>query len=914
MRTAKAADLKINQKFAMTAACMASLLLQFQSARTRQALRVGKQDFEIYSLVLAEAQGLAGISRLPFSLKVVLENLLRQHAEGRSDGGSIAALHAWLKDRRSDSEIDFRFTRVLMPDSSGVPMLGDLAAMRDALLRLGGDPQRLNPVVPVDLVVDHSVMVDESAMPGAVGRNIAQEFRRNTERYAFLRWGAQAFDNVRVVPPGSGILHSINLEYLARVVWSGEVDGLTLAYPDSVLGMDSHTPMINAVGVLGWGVGGLEGGAGALGEAVSMLIPEVAGVRIIGKLRPGVTSTDVVLTITQILRGHKLVGKFVEYFGSGLGELSLPDRATIANMSPENGATMGFFPVDADTLRYLRQTGRDQAQVALVEAYCKAQGMWRDEQSPDPDFSEVIEIDLAAMEPSVAGPSRPQDRVALHAAGAAFRQGFPQVKAGSAHGPGLQDGDVVIAAITSCTNTTNPAVMIGAGLMARNALARGLRTRAWVKTSLSPGSRVVADYLAQSGLQASLDLLGFHLSGFGCMTCMGSSGPLADEVNEAIAARGLTAVAVLSGNRNFEGRIHPAVRANFLASPPLVVAYALAGSVLTDLSRDPLGEDAQGKPVFLRDIWPDAAEVRRIIDATITPEMFRKNYATIRDGTSEWQALPSQTGGLFPWNAGSTFIRRPPFTDGMSLRPTPPTDIRAARVLAIFGDMFTTDHISPIGTISAGTPAAAYLAKLGVAPRDFVNYGARRLNHDVMARGTFANVRVRNEMTPGMEGSSTRHQPSGLQMSIHAAAERYRAEQVPLVVIAGAEYGAGSSRDWAAKGALLLGVRAVIAESFERIHRSNLVGMGLLPLQFPPGVTRKTLGLDGSEALDITGISAAELMPRCELDCTIHRSDGRSQTIRLLSRLDTARDVEYFRNGGLMHQVVRDRLSPEVSS
>ena len=898
----------------MTPAATASPLPPFDSTATRRTLRVGSKGFLYYSLSMAEAQGLAGISRLPFSLKVVLENLLRQHAEGRSDGGSIAALHAWLKDRRSDSEIDFRFTRVLMPDSSGVPMLGDLAAMRDALLRLGGDPQRLNPVVPVDLVVDHSVMVDESAMPGAVGRNIAQEFRRNTERYAFLRWGAQAFDNVRVVPPGSGILHSINLEYLARVVWTGEVDGQALAYPDSVLGMDSHTPMINALGVLGWGVGGLEGGAGALGEAVSLLIPEVAGVRIVGKLRPGVTSTDVVLSITQILRRHQLVAKFVEYFGAGLDELSLPDRATIANMSPENGATMGFFPVDAETLRYLRQTGREQSQVALVEAYCKAQGMWRDDHTPAPDFSEIIEIDLGEMEPSVSGPSRPQDRVPLHGAGAAFLHAFPPVMRGGLQPPGLKDGDVVIAAITSCTNTTNPAVMIGAGLMARNALARGLRTRAWVKTSLSPGSRVVADYLAQSGLQASLDLLGFHLTGFGCMTCMGSSGPLADPVNEAIAARGLTAVAVLSGNRNFEGRIHPAVRANFLASPPLVVAYALAGSVLTDLSRDPLGQDADGNPAFLRDIWPDVAEVRRIIDATITPEMFHKNYATIRDGSAEWQALPSQTGGLFPWHADSTFIRRPPFLDGMALLPAPAADIRAARVLAIFGDLFTTDHISPIGTISAGTPAADYLATLGVAPRDFVNYGARRLNHDVMIRGTFANVRVRNEMTPGIEGSSTRHQPGGEQMSIHAAAERYRTDKVPLVVIAGADYGAGSSRDWAAKGALLLGVRAVIAESFERIHRSNLVGMGVLPLQFAPGVTRKTLGLDGSESLDITGISAAELAPRCEFDCTIHRGDGRSQTIRLLSRLDTARDVEYFRNGGLMHQVVRHRLSPEVSS
>ena len=882
------------------------------SGETRRALTVGSDNYAYYSLAAAEQLGLAGISRLPCSLKVVLENLLRQHAEGRSDGRDIAALASWLEHRHSEREIEFRFTRVLMPDSSGVPLLGDLAAMRDALVSLGGNPKRLNPAVPVDLVVDHSVMVDESATAGALVRNLALEYKRNAERYAFLRWAEQAFDNVRIIPPGNGILHQINLEYLARVVWTQRLDGGTMAYPDSVLGMDSHTPMINALGILGWGVGGLEGGAGALGETVAMLIPEVVGCRVSGSLRPGVTSTDLVLTVTQTLRRHKLVGKFVEYFGAGLTELSLPDRATIANMTPENGATMGYFPVDAETLRFLRLSGRDEPQVALVEAYCRAQGLWRGADTPPPDFTEVIEIDLSTVEPSVSGPSRPQDRVPLVGAPAAFRNGFPGLKIVPRRLDGrVKNGDVVIAAITSCTNTSNPSVMIGAGLLARKALARGLKTQPWVKTSLSPGSRVVADYLARSGLQASLDALGFQVAGFGCMTCMGNSGPLAAPVAEAIEAEGLSVAAVLSGNRNFEGRIHPAVRANFLASPPLVVAYALAGSVLTDLDNEALGAGRDGKPVFLRDIWPDEAEIRKVIDAVITPALFRKSYSTMLDGSAEWLALRGPTGILFPWAEGSTFIRRPPFLDGMTVTPEALADIRGARVLAIFGDMFTTDHISPIGVISAGTSAAEYLAGLGIAPGEFVNYVARRLNHDVMIRGTFANVRVRNEMTSAIEGSSTRHLPDGAQMSIHAAAELYRRDQVPLVVIAGAEYGAGSSRDWAAKGARLLGVRAVIAESFERIHRANLVGMGVLPLQFPPGVTRKTLALDGGEVFDITGIDGP-LAPRGEFACAIVRADGRREIIRLLSRLDTSRDVDYFRHGGLLHHVVRRRLTDEA--
>ncbi|HYL87208.1 MAG TPA: aconitate hydratase AcnA [Burkholderiales bacterium] len=870
---------------------------------TRRALNA---ELDYYSLEAAEALGLAGVSRLPFSLKVVLENLLRQHGEGRSDGADIAAVAGWLATRRAEREIAFRFTRVLMPDSSGVPLLGDLAAMRDATIRLGGDPTRLNPSVPVDLVVDHSVMVDAYGTAGAAAQNQVLEMQRNAERYAFLRWGGQAFANLRIVPPGNGICHQVNLEHLARVVWaSGGV-----AYPDSVLGMDSHTAMINSLGILGWGVGGLEGGAGALGESIAMLVPEVIGCRLIGKPKAGVTATDIVLTITQALRRHKVVDKFVEYFGPGVSELALPDRATISNMSPENGATMGFFPVDAETVRYLRLTGRDEAQIALVEAYSKAQGLWRDANTPAPEFTQVLEFDLSAVEPSVSGPSRPQDRVPLGEAPAVFKKFLGRNVAEKLT---LKDGDVVIAAITSCTNTSNPAVMIGAGLLARNAVARGLKPRPWVKTSLSPGSRVVADYLEKSGLQQWLDALGFQPAGYGCMTCMGNSGPLPPEVDEAIRAGGLTTVAVLSGNRNFEGRVHPAVRAAFLASPPLVVAYALAGSVLVDLASEPLGEDAQGRPVYLRDVWPERGEIDRVIAETVNPSLYRARYAEVGEGSPQWRALPTGKGTTFAWNEKSTFIRRPPFFDEMRAEPTEPGDIRGARVLALFGDMFTTDHISPIGVISKGTPAAEYLGSLGIAPRDFVNYAARRLNHDVMIRGTFASTRVRNEMTPEVEGSCTVHYPDGSRMPIHAAAARYREEGVPLVVIAGSEYGAGSSRDWAAKGTRLLGVRAVIAESFERIHRSNLVGMGVLPLQFPAGVTRKTLALKGDEVIDIAGIRGA-MAPRSELECAFTRADGRRERLRLLARLDTRREVDYFRHGGLLHYVVRHRLSHEVTA
>jgi aconitate hydratase len=853
----------------------------------RRELKVGDKTYAYYSIPEA-------FSRLPCSLKVVLENLLR-HGED----GDLSALTQWLKNRKAEREVSFRFTRVLMPDSSGIPLLGDLAAMRDATVRLGGDPKRLNPSVPVDLVVDHSVMVDAYGVQDAASRNTALEMQRNHERYTFLRWGAQAFDNFRIVPPGMGICHQVNLEYLARVVWTkGD-----LAYPDSVLGMDSHTAMINSLGILGWGVGGLEGGAGALGESVAMLIPEVVGCRLVGKLRPGVTSTDLVLTVTQTLRQHKVVDKFVEYFGPGVAELALPDRATISNMSPENGATMGFFPVDAETLRFLRLTGRSEEQVVLVEAYCKAQGMWREPGMAPAEFTEVIEIDLSKVEPSVSGPSRPQDRVPLGQAPQAFRKAFSEGRKSSR----LKDGDVVIAAITSCTNTSNPSVMIGAGLLARNAVKKGLKVKPWVKTSLSPGSRVVADYLAKSGLQPSLDALGYQPAGFGCMTCMGNSGPLPEEVAAQVENDKLTVVAVLSGNRNFEGRIHTQVRANFLASPPLVIAYAIAGSVLVNLDTEPLGTGSDGEPVYLRDIWPDGAEIRKMIDEVIVPRLYTERYATVLEGTPEWRKLQGDTGVTYQWKPASTFIRRPPFFEDMEKKEAKVGDILGARVLGMFGDMFTTDHISPIGVISKGTPAAVYLGEMDVAPKDFINYAARRLNHDVMVRGTFANVRVKNEMTPDVEGSSTVHHPDGRRMSIHAAAERYREEGVPLVVVAGAEYGAGSSRDWAAKGTRMLGVKAVIAESFERIHRSNLVGMGVLPLQLPKGVTRKTLELDGSELFDIRGIRG-DMAARSEVECTITRAGGRRDTLKLLVRLDTKREVEYFRHGGQLHYVVRDRL------
>jgi aconitate hydratase len=885
--------------------------MHFEQEKTLETLEVGGKRYDYYSLRAAEALGLEGLSRLPYTLKIVLENLLRRGAAAED----ISALHAWLATRSSTREIGFTPARVMMVEASGIPLLGDMAAMRDAMVRLGGDPQRINPLQPVDLIVDHSIMADITARPDAYARNMALEFERNRERYEFLRWSGQAFDNMRLIPPGVGICHQINLEHLAQVVWTRCENGRVMAYPDSVLGMDSHTPMINALGIVGWGVGGLEGGTAALGEPVSLLIPEVVGVRLSVGLRPGVTTTDLALTITQVLRQHKLVGKFVEFIGSGVDVLALPERATIANMAPEYGATMGYFPIDAVTLDFLRLTGRDPQQIALVEAYAHAQGLMRDTALPLPEYSQIIDIDLAAIEPSIAGPRRPHERTRLADTRAVFDSAYlgrgAAVAVQSDPRPyQLEDGAVVIAAITSCTNTSNPSVMISAGLLARNAAARGLRVAPWVKTSLSPGSLVVADYLEENGLLEPLAALGFDITGYVCMTCMGNSGPLDAQLVEAIAAHDLATCAVLSGNRNFEGRIHPAVRANFLASPPLVIAYALAGSIRKDLSTEPLGPDRDGNPVFLREIWPDDAEISRMISNTLTPALFRQRYANIDEGPAEWRRIKSADGANFNWDSDSTFIRRPPFFDDFDAEPPATGDIRGARVLAMFGDMLTTDHISPIGAISVGTPAANYLQSIGIKPADFVNYAARRLNHDVMMRGTFANIRIRNEMTPRVEGSRTLLLPEAEAMSIFDAAQRYRERRVPLVVIAGSEYGAGSSRDWAAKGPRLLGVRAILAESFERIHRSNLVGMGVLPLQFTAGATRKTLGLDGSEEIDVLGLEG-ELEARATLPVQIRKGSKILHEINVLCRLDTRQEVLYYRHGGILHYALRQRLDQQ---
>ena len=875
---------------------------------TLRSLHVSGREYRYYSLDAARSLGLADAGRLPCCLKVLLENRLRDVADGRGDPADIAAFREWLNEGHCDREIEFRPARVMMVDVSGVPLAGDLAAMRDAAVRLGGDPRRINPLIPVDFVIDHSVMVDQASSSDALQNNIALEFARNHERYAFIKWVAIAFDNLRVIPPGTGICHQVNLEKLARVVWTFEDRSGSLAFPDSVLGMDSHTAMINSLGVAGWGVGGMEGGSAALGEAVSLLLPDVVGCRLSGKPRPGITSTDIVLSVTNVMRARKLVGKFIEFYGPGVDALSLPDRATIANMTPEYGATMSFFPVDRETLAYLRLTGRDEAQLALVEAYCRAQGLFRDADSPLPLFSETLEIDLAAIEPSVAGPKRPQERRSLAQVPAAFASAHPSspiVENGKRNR--IAQGDVIIAAITSCTNTSNPAVMIGAGLLARNARRRGLRPPPWVKTSLSPGSRVVSGYLEASGLQDDLNAIGFHLAGYGCMTCMGNSGPVDPELAEAIEANDIAVAAVLSGNRNFEGRVHPNARANFLASPPLVVAYALAGTVTKDLSTEPLGTDPSGVPVYLRDIWPDPEEIRSSISRHLTPDLFRARYADFSAGTSEWRAIEGGSGLTFAWDQASHYIRRPPYFDTMRRELDPISDIVGARVLGMFGDMLTTDHISPIGSIGRNSPAGTYLQSLGVQPQDFNNYGSRRLNHEVMMRGTFANARIRNELVPGVEGSATVHFPGKERMSVFDAAMRYRAERVPLVVVGGSEYGAGSSRDWAAKGARLLGVRAIIAQSFERIHRSNLVGMGVLPLELPEAVTRHTLGIKGDEIFAIRGLEGA-LTPRMQLRCTIARSDGTRTETDVTMRLDTRSEVEYYRHGGTFNFVLRSRL------
>ncbi len=883
------------------------------SLKTRRTLTVAGRDYDYFSL---EAAGLGDISRLPKSLKVLLENLLRHEDGGSVTVDDIKAMGAWLENRRSDREIAYRPARVLMQDFTGVPAVVDLAAMRQAMETLGGDPKRINPLSPVDLVIDHSVMVDSFGGPDSFEINVEREFARNGERYEFLRWGQSAFDNFRVVPPGTGICHQVNLEYLARVVWTREEGGgVTLAYPDTVVGTDSHTTMVNGLAVLGWGVGGIEAEAAMLGQAVSMLIPEVVGLRFTGALKEGTTATDLVLTVVQILRAKGVVGKFVEFSGPGLSNLGLADRATIANMAPEYGSTCGFFPVDRETLRYLSFSGRDEAQVALVEAYAKAQGLWRDDDGPEPLFTDLLELDLASVEPSLAGPKRPQDRVALSDLAKAAVETIRASTGGDADtGTPVADadydlhhGDILIAAITSCTNTSNPSVMVAAGLLARKARERGLQVKPWVKTSLAPGSKVVTDYLKAAGLQEDLDALGFDLVGYGCTTCIGNSGPLAEPLADAIDTGDLHVAAVLSGNRNFEGRISPRTRLNYLASPPLVVAYALAGSVTRDLTTEPLGEGSDGEPVYLKDVWPSDAEIRSTIDAALTPAMFRARYDNVFEGPKEWQEITSPGGMTYDWGPGSTYVRYPPFFEGMGAEPEPLADVTGARLLVMLGDSLTTDHISPAGAIQKSGPAGEYLIEHQVRPAEFNSYGARRGNHEIMMRGTFANIRLRNEMVPGTEGGVTRHLPSGDVMPIYEAAMRYLDEGVPLVIVGGKEYGTGSSRDWAAKGTRLLGVKAVIVESFERIHRSNLIGMGVLPLEFKDGASRTSLGLTGEETFDILGV-AEGLEPRQDLVCRIHRPDGSAEEFPVLCRIDTGDEVEYYRHGGILHYVLRDLL------
>ncbi len=903
------------------------------SLKTLKTLQVGNKTYHYFSLPEA-AKGLGDLDKLPMSLKVLLENLLRWEDEKTVTGADLKALAAWLKERRSDREIQYRPARVLMQDFTGVPAVVDLAAMRAAMAKAGGNPQRINPLSPVDLVIDHSVMVDKFASSSAFEQNVDIEMQRNGERYAFLRWGQSAFDNFSVVPPGTGICHQVNLEYLGRTVWTKDEDGRTYAFPDTLVGTDSHTTMINGLGVLGWGVGGIEAEAAMLGQPVSMLIPEVIGFKLTGKLKEGITATDLVLTVTQMLRKKGVVGKFVEFYGDGLADLPLADRATIANMAPEYGATCGFFPVDDITLEYLRLSGRTLETVQLVEAYSKAQGLWR-LPGQEPVFTDSLALDMGSVEASLAGPKRPQDRVSLPNVAQAFSdftdlqfkptskeegrlesEGGGGVAVGNADMAGeadydyegqtyrLKNGAVVIAAITSCTNTSNPSVMMAAGLV----VEKGLKRKPWVKSSLAPGSKVVTDYYKAAGLTQYLDELGFALVGYGCTTCIGNSGPLSEPIEKAIQQADLTVASVLSGNRNFEGRVHPLVKTNWLASPPLVVAYALAGTVRTDLSREPLGDGKDGKPVYLRDIWPSSKEIADAV-SQVNTAMFHKEYAEVFAGDEQWQAIEVPQAATYVWQDDSTYIQHPPFFDDIGGPPPMVKDVNGARILALLGDSVTTDHISPAGNIKVDSPAGQYLRDKGVEPRDFNSYGSRRGNHEVMMRGTFANIRIRNEMLGGEEGGNTRYIPTGEKMSIYDAAMRYQVSGTPLVVIAGQEYGTGSSRDWAAKGTNLLGVKAVIAESFERIHRSNLVGMGVLPLQFKLDQNRKSLNLSGSETLDILGLTGVELTPRMNLTLVITREDGSSEKIEVLCRIDTLNEVEYFKSGGILHYVLRQLIA-----
>ncbi|MEE8334100.1 MAG: aconitate hydratase AcnA, partial [Alphaproteobacteria bacterium] len=863
--------------------------------KVRRTLDVNGRSYDYFSLNAARDAGIGDPSRLPYSMKALLENLLR-YEDGRTVTVDHVKAAANWDGKAGTAEIAFRPARVLLQDLTGVPAVVDLAAMREAMLKLDGDPEKINPLCPVDLVIDHSVMIDNFGTPDAFAKNVKIEFERNQERYGFLRWGQTAFSNFRVVPPGIGICHQVNLENLSRVVWTTDEDGKTVAYPDTVVGTDSHTTMVNGLAVLGWGVGGIEAEAAMLGQPISMLLPEVIGFKLTGALREGTTATDLVLTVTQMLRKKGVVSKFVEFYGPGLDNLSLPDRATIGNMAPEYGATCGFFPIDAETINFLNFTGRDSDAVALVEAYAKAQGMWRDASSPDPIFTDTAELDMSTVEPSLAGPRRPQDRIALSGADAAFAKALPSWD--KSNGPTemegmdhkLEDGDVVIAAITSCTNTSNPSVLVAAGLVARNAVAKGITSKPWVKTSLAPGSQVVADYLEAAELQDDLNALGFNIVGYGCTTCIGNSGPLIDAVADAVDDGNLVVGSVLSGNRNFEGRVHQQVKANYLASPPLVVAYALAGSLKINLTTDPLGEDKDGNPVYLKDIWPSNKEIQDTIAKAVTPEMFRARYANVDEGSDDWRKIGVPDGLTYEWQDSSTYVKYPPFFDGMGHDPDPVEDIKGARVLLKLGDSVTTDHISPAGGIAKTSPAGDYLLDRQIRPEDFNSYGARRGNFETMTRGTFANIRIRNEMVPGTEGGFTRHMPDGAEMSVFAAAMKYQEEGVPTVVLGGKDYGMGSSRDWAAKGPALLGIRAAIVEAFERIHRSNLIGMGVLPLEFKPGVTRETLKLDGSETFDLTGV-ADGITPGMDVDCHIMRADGSTEDIKLTCRIDTLDEV-----------------------
>jgi aconitate hydratase len=885
------------------------------SKKTLQTLTVNGMDYHYFSLPVAEKAGLKNLSTLPFTLKILLENLLR-HEDGHTVTiDDIQAIIDWLKNKTSDREIAYRPARVLMQDFTGVPAVVDLAAMRAAIKKLGGNPEKINPLSSVDLVIDHSIQVDQFIAPDSFDINAKMEMERNHERYEFLRWGQKAFQNFRVVPPDTGICHQINLEYLAKVVWTQEMDGKKTIYPDTLVGTDSHTTMINGLGVLGWGVGGIEAEAAMLGQPISMLIPEVIGVKLTGKLLEGITATDLVLAVTHLLRKRGVVGKFVEFFGPGLHDLSIADRATIGNMAPEYGATCGFFPIDTMTLDYLRLSGRDEQTIALVEAYAKIQGLWHDAEKPDPVYTDVVELDLSTIRPCLAGPKRPQDQVELSNLIDSFdklladnnQRHEKTIEFNTEENYSLHHGDVVIAAITSCTNTSNPSVLIGAGLLAKKAVEKGLMRKPWVKTSFAPGSQVVTRYLEKTGLQKYLNALGFTLVGYGCTTCIGNSGPLPEAVAKEITQHDLTVSAVLSGNRNFEGRIHPQVKANWLASPPLVVVFALTGTISIDLTKDSIGEDKAGNPVYLKDLWPTNAEIAHEM-TSITGKMFHDAYANIFSGTDEWQAMKIPASQTYEWRDESTYIQHPPFFDGMKITPEKITDIKQARILALLGDSITTDHISPAGSFKSDSPAGKYLLSKGIAEKDFNSYGSRRGNHEVMMRGTFANIRIKNEMVQGVEGGFTKHFSNAEILTIFDAAMRYKSENTPLVIVAGKEYGTGSSRDWAAKGPKLLGVVAVIAESFERIHRSNLVGMGVLPLEFQEGEDRKTLKLTGSETIDIIEFSE-HMKPRMRIKAIIHRDDNSQTEIFLHSRIDTVNEVEYYKHGGILQHVIRSMLS-----